>query len=191
VRIGVLPGAFNPPTVAHLALAGAALEHVDEVVFVLPSAFPHKTYAGARLDERAAMLRAAVAKEPAFSVAVAHGGLFRAIAREFRDVYGPDARLSFLCGRDAAKRILEWDYGGETTPIEMLREFDLLVASRRGHLEAPLHLRHAIGRLYLPDNVDFVSSTDVRERIARGEPWEHLVPEEAREIAARIYTRES
>lgn len=185
----MLPGAFNPPTVAHLALAGAALERVDEVVFVLPSAFPHKSYVGARLDERAAMLRAAVAKEPAFSIAVAEGGLFRAIAREFRDIYGPEARLSFLCGRDAAERILEWDYRGETTPVEMLHEFDLLVASRRGHLEAPLHLRHAIDPIYLPDNLDLVSSTDVRERIARGQPWEHLVPEEARKIAARIYTR--
>ena len=43
-RLGILPGTFNPVTVAHLALAHAALRHVDEVVFVLPRVFPHKNY---------------------------------------------------------------------------------------------------------------------------------------------------
>src|ERR1039458_5080843 len=49
-RLGVLPGTFNPVTVAHLALAEAALTIVDEVVFVLPRQFPHKTYSGAAFE---------------------------------------------------------------------------------------------------------------------------------------------
>lgn len=186
-RIGVLAGAFNPPTVAHMALAEAALTRVDEVVFVLPVAFPHKRYEGAAFEARVAMLRAAIVGQPAFSIATSQGGLFRDMARELRDVYACDLKLSFLCGRDAAERIICWEYGGETSLEEMLREFDLLVAARRGELEAPLHLRHAIERLYLPANLDFVSSTEVRERIARGEPWEHLVPEGVRPLAASIY----
>jgi nicotinic acid mononucleotide adenylyltransferase len=170
-----------------MALAEAALTQVDEVVFVLPAAFPHKPYQGAAFDQRVAMLRAAIAGRPALSIATSQGGLFRDIARELRDVYGRDGKLSFLCGRDAAERIICWDYAGETSLEEMLREFDLLVAERRGELEAPLHLRHAIERLYLPANLDFVSSTEVRGRIARGEPWEHLVPEGARALAGAIY----
>jgi nicotinate-nucleotide adenylyltransferase len=189
LRVGILPGAFNPPTVAHCAIAGSALKHVDEVVFVLPRAFPHKVYEGAPFEIRVKMLRAIASQDPAFSIAVAEGGLFRSIAAEFREVYGPGARFSFLCGRDAAERILHWDYRGETTAEEMLREFDLLVAARRGEIEAPLHLRHAIERLYLSDDHDAVSSTEVRQRIERGEPWRHLVPEEARELAEEFYSK--
>lgn len=187
LTVGVLPGAFNPPTVAHLALARAALPHVEEVVFVLPKAFPHKTYEGAAFEDRVALLRAAAQDDPAFSIAVSNGALFAAIAGECREMYGAAARLSFLCGRDAAERILNWDYAGQTSVPEMLREFDLLVAARRGEIDPPLLARHAIRRLYLSDDLDSVSSTEVRRRIARGEPWEHLVPQAARKLTAAIY----
>ncbi|MGA7235052.1 MAG: hypothetical protein WBY44_05210 [Bryobacteraceae bacterium] len=186
-RIGILPGAFNPPTVAHLALAQSSLFQVDETLFVLPKALPHKLYEGAPFETRIEMMRAVTADWPRFSIAVSEGGLFRDIARECRQAYGENGRLSFVCGRDAAERILNWDYGGNTTVSEMLREFDLLVASRRGELEAPLHLRHAIAQLHLSDDLDSVSSSEVRDRAARGEPWEHLVPQAARKLAAEIY----
>jgi len=81
-RVGVLAGAFNPVTVAHLALARAALSQVDEVVFVLPKLFPHKPYHGAPFSARVEMLRAATMDEPAFSIAAADGGLFVEIAGE-------------------------------------------------------------------------------------------------------------
>ena len=55
-RLGVFPGSFNPITVAHLALAEAALNVVDEVVFVLPRQFPHKTYSGASFEQRKELL---------------------------------------------------------------------------------------------------------------------------------------
>src|SRR5215208_4781186 len=86
-RLGILPGTFNPVTIAHLALAHAALSCVDEVVFVLPRVFPHKDYSGASFDDRIAMLDAAL-DDPAFSVAAADGGLFIEIARECRAEYG-------------------------------------------------------------------------------------------------------
>jgi nicotinate-nucleotide adenylyltransferase len=186
-RIGVLPGAFNPPTIAHLALARAALAHVEETLFMLPKEFPHKPFEGAPFESRVAMLLAATADTPRFSVAASEAGLFRDIAAECREAYGAGARFSFLCGRDAAERILNWDYGDETSVIEMLRKFDLLVASRRGELEAPLHLRHAIEQLHLSNDLDLISSSEVRDRIARGEPWEDLVPGSVRQLVAEIY----
>ncbi|MFY9728862.1 MAG: adenylyltransferase/cytidyltransferase family protein, partial [Bryobacteraceae bacterium] len=76
LHIGILPGAFNPVTVAHLALARAALSQVDEVVFVLPRHFPHKEYTGAGFEARAALLLALAVGSPSFSVASAEGGLF-------------------------------------------------------------------------------------------------------------------
>jgi nicotinate-nucleotide adenylyltransferase len=185
-RLGILPGTFNPVTVAHLALAHAALEHVDEIVFVLPRVFPHKTYTGASLDERVEMLRLAAAGNPSYSIAIAEGGLFVEIARECREAYGDAVRLAFLCGRDAAERIAGWDYGRPDAFADMLREFDLLVAPRDGAYDPPAEFAGAIQCLNV-DSVNEVSATEVRERIARGEPWEHLVPPSVRARALHIY----
>jgi nicotinate-nucleotide adenylyltransferase len=189
-RVGVLAGAFNPVTVAHLALARAALSHFGasgEVVFVLPKLFPHKTYHGAPFAERVEMLRAAVSDEPAFSIAAADGGLFVEIAEECRTVYGDDTQLTFLCGHDAAERILNWDYGDPDAVENMLRQFDLLVAARSGKFDTPTMVRHSVEQLALDGEFDHVSSTEVRERIARGLPWEHLAPAGARELMRRVY----
>ena len=68
-RLTILPGAFNPPTRAHLAMAESALKVADEVLFVLPRAFPHKEYSGAGFDTRVELLRAALAGNPRFSLA--------------------------------------------------------------------------------------------------------------------------
>src|SRR5438309_2273406 len=94
LRLGILPGSFNPVTVAHLALARAALSQVDEVVFVLPRLFPHKDYSGASFEERLELLCTATDGEPRWSVALSDGGLFVEIANECRAAYGPGVRLS-------------------------------------------------------------------------------------------------
>jgi nicotinate-nucleotide adenylyltransferase len=186
-RLGVLPGTFNPITVAHLALARAALSCVDEVVFVLPRVFPHKQYSGTSFQDRIGMLQAALGGEPAFSAATSELGLFAEIAAECRECYGTATRLTFLCGRDAAERIAGWDYGRRGTFAQMLAEFDLLVAARHGEYDPPEALRPAVRRLELVGAFDHVSATEVRERISRGEPWEHLVPEAIRGQVRRIY----
>jgi nicotinate-nucleotide adenylyltransferase len=187
-RLGILAGAFNPVTVAHLALARAALSQVDEVVFVLPKIFPHKPYHGAPFAQRVEMLHAALADEPAFSIAAADGGLFVEIAAECREAYGDGVRLTFLCGRDAAERILNWDYGADPEAVnKMLRQFDLLIAARRGEFEIVANARHCVRILALDGEFDHVSSTEVRQRIAQGLPWEHLAPEAARELVRRVY----
>jgi nicotinate-nucleotide adenylyltransferase len=176
-RLGILPGTFNPVTIAHLALAKAALSSVDEVVFVLPRAFPHKHYTGATFRQRLDMLAAALTGQPRISVAASERGLFAEIAGECRLAYGPDVRLTFLCGRDAAQRIVSWDYGRLGAFAEMLAGFDLLVAARAGEYIPPKELAGFISSLTLQGSFDHVSATEVRQRIARGEPWEHLVPE--------------
>src|SRR5215469_10515993 len=86
-RLGVLPGTFNPPTRAHLALAQAGLAHCDEVLLVLPRALPHKEYSGVGFAERLRLLEAA-ARDERFAVAGSEGGLFLEIAAECREAYG-------------------------------------------------------------------------------------------------------
>lgn len=186
-KLGVLPGTFNPPTRAHLELARAAFPHVDEVLFVLPRVFPHKAWEGARFDERLNLLLQATSDEARFSVAASDCGLFREIADACLEEYGSSARLSFICGRDAADRIVNWDYPDPEAVPRMLEWFDLLVASRGGEYKPPPGLCASIRRLGLPPGLDEISATEVRRRIAAGEPWEHLVPASIITGVRRIY----
>ena len=187
-RLGVFPGTFNPVTAAHLALATAALDLLDEVVFVLPRQFPHKAYSGATFRQRVELLTLAAAHEPRFSIAACPKGLFVGIAAACRQAYGPAVRLSFLCGRDAAERIVNWDYGTPGAIHEILRQFDLLVAARAGEYQPPAGIAHACRTLQVvPGEWSHVSATGVRERIAAGQSWEHLVPAPTRHRVREIY----
>jgi len=186
-RLGILAGAFNPPTRAHLALAQAARQRVDEVLFALPRAFPHKAYHDAGLEQRLRMLDAALAGESHYSIAVTDGGLFIEIARECRAAYPPGVELYFICGRDAAERIVNWDYGRPGAIEEQLSEYQLLVAPRRGVWEPPAALRHRIHPLALPPDCDQISATEVRERIRQGRPWRQMVPESIVRLVEEIY----
>jgi nicotinate (nicotinamide) nucleotide adenylyltransferase len=175
-KLAILPGAFNPPTRAHLAMADAALATVDEVMFALPRAFPHKEYTGSEFGTRLEWLRAALAGYPRFSLAVTEGGLFIEIAQEARAVYGAGTELFFLCGRDAAERIVGWDYGEGDGIHKQLESFALLVAARGGVYEPPPEIRNRVHALGLPPGLDDVSSSEVRRRIGAGESWRDLVP---------------
>lgn len=181
MKIGILAGAFNPVTNAHVALADAALAAVDEVVCAVPRTFPHKEFHGAALEHRIEMLRRAGRR-----VAVTEGGLFIDIARELR---GASTEIYFICGRDAAERILTWDYGDAGAAARALEEFHLLVAARQGEFEVPAEWSHRVHSLALPAALDHVSSSEVRRRIAAGEPWEDLVPEPIVGLVREIYVR--
>lgn len=187
-RLGILPGTFNPITIAHLALATAALPLMDEVLFVLPKVFPHKEYTGAGFHDRLELVTAAAAGNAAFSVASSDRGLFAEIAGECRQHYGPGVRLTFLCGRDAAERIVSWDYGDPEALDKMFQQFDLLVAARGGEYSPPEGLLDVIAPLALNGELDFVSATEVRTRIASRQPWEHLVPPGTASLIRKCYS---
>jgi nicotinic acid mononucleotide adenylyltransferase len=186
-RLGILSGSFHPPTFAHLALAEAGLRDagLDEVLLVLPRRFPHeKGYEGVTLEDRARMLRALA---PAgLSSAITDGGLFLEIAAEARPHY-PGAELWFLCGADAAQRIVEWDYGRPGVAGEMLREFGMLVAARQGEYTPPEHLRDRVRPLCMGRGYDEVSATEVRRKIRAGECWQDLVPPALHRLVDELY----
>ncbi len=174
-RIAVFPGSFNPPTVAHLALADAALALTDEVVFVLPETFPHKTYNGVGFDGRLDLLLGATDK-PHFTVASTLGGLFIDMARELRPHYGAEAEFHFVCGRDAAERIVNWDYGDDATLTHMFEAFSLLVAARDGQFEPPSQYAGSIASLEMRRDFSEVSASEVRHLVAAGGDWRSLIP---------------
>jgi nicotinate-nucleotide adenylyltransferase len=86
MRIGVYPGSFNPPTIAHLALARAALDagrldRVDFAVSELPLGKGEVTVPS--LDDRLAVLEAVTAARPWLGVRRTHHRLLVDIAEGY------------------------------------------------------------------------------------------------------------
>jgi nicotinic acid mononucleotide adenylyltransferase len=186
-RVALLPAAFHPPTRAHEALLKAALEAAGAAVAVLPERFPHKSYDRVTLADRLELAGALMEGEPRAAVARAEGGLFIEMAREAREAL-PGAEIWIVCGRDAAERIVNWRYEGLPPIEEQLEEYGLLVAPRGGPYVPPAGLAGRVRALDLDPRFEGMSSTELRERIARGEPWAHLAPEALRERIARLYS---
>jgi nicotinate-nucleotide adenylyltransferase len=183
-RLGVLGGGYNPITRAHLLLARAAVEQFDlhEVIFVLSKIPPHKPLFGASIEQRLDMMRLGIADAPYISVGFCTHGLFLDICTALKKVYAQNPELYFITGRDAAERLLSWPYSDPAQAIEqMFDAFQLLVCSRHGKLTLPENpmiqqYRGRIHTLRLPENLDHISSTRVRQRTGAGQPIEELVP---------------
>jgi nicotinic acid mononucleotide adenylyltransferase len=92
-----------------------------------------------------------------------------------------------LCGRDAAERIVNWDYRDEPPIERQLDEFELLVAPRGGVYVPPPALASRIAALAVGEEFSALSSSEVRRRIRGGEPWRHLVPETITDQVAALY----
>ena len=183
-RLGVLGGGYNPITRAHLLLARGAVEqfNLHEVIFVLSKILPHKPLFGASIEQRLDMMRLGIAGAPYISLGFCTHGLFLDICTALKKVYPQNPELYFITGRDAAERLLSWPYSDPAQAIEqMFDAFQLLVCSRHGKLtlpENPMMQKYSgcIHTLRLPENLDHISSTRVRQRIGAGQPIEELVP---------------
>jgi nicotinic acid mononucleotide adenylyltransferase len=85
-RRGCYPGSFNPPTVAHLAIAEAArahagLDHIDLVVSRRPLGKDDVTVP--TFDDRIAVLEEVAGARPWLGVRVTHGVLLADLARGY------------------------------------------------------------------------------------------------------------
>ncbi len=185
--LAVIPGAYNPPTNAHAALAAHAAGMADEVLLLLPENLPHKDFSGASFEARLRMLRRAVDHERV-GVGSTSNGLFLEIAIACRARF-PEAEISIVCGRDAAERILAWPYSEEGALEHLFSLAKLWVYDRQGAFEVPKAFQEAITAFPFEENLQALSATEVRRRIAAGEEWRELVPPAIHEEAERIYAR--
>lgn len=183
----MFPGAFDPPTVAHLAMASRAAEHADEVILLVAESMPHKAFEGVGFESRIGMLSDA-ASHPRLSVASSPQGLYLDIAESCRAVHA-EAEIALVCGTDAAQRILSWPYENAGTLDRLFGLAELWVFSRLGEFRAPDVWRNRVRAMSLDDRLQVLSSSEVRRRIAAGDAWRHLVPEEIHDAVERWYGR--
>ena len=161
---GIFGGRFDPPQVGHVALGKAALEQLPiDRLLVLVSAAPGHRQVVAPAEERLRLARLAfdfaeevALDEHAFTVDTVRDGRF--------------GDAIFIVGGDEGAAFPTWK-----DPDEVLRHVRLAVGTRSGHPPADLdHYGDRVLSFELASPP--VSSTEVRERIARGEPLDGLVP---------------
>ncbi len=193
-RIGVLPASFNPPTRAHVALVEAARAAfaLEEGVFLLTLLHVEKPLVGFGMPERLRMLLAIARARPACSVALCNRPRFFEMAQALREAVGEGPELFFLMGGDTLVRLFDPRYYPDMAmeaALEALFATARLVVAPRPPWDLPAleafrndparaPYRERIAFLALPSDLAGISSTEVRQRLARGEPVDDQVPPE-------------
>jgi nicotinate-nucleotide adenylyltransferase len=169
VGVVLYGGAFDPPHLGHVAVAAAARERFGvERLVVLVSERPGHRVVSASPEDRLAL---AVAAFPGDDVRLdPYPHTIELLRAECFD------DPVFVIGADQFRAFLTW-----SEPAEVLERTRLAVATRPGfpHRE----LEAVLEQLDRPERVLFfeiepnpAASTDVRARIAAGDPLDELVP---------------
>jgi nicotinate-nucleotide adenylyltransferase len=180
VRLGLFGGTFDPPHVAHLIVAQDALRvlDLDRIVFVPAAVPPHKrtapiTDAALRL----VMVRAALAGDDRFvvdDIELERPGPSYTVdtLRTYRDRHR-DAALFLLLGADQYADFATWR---ETDAIHQLATLAVLRRGGDSGSDGDGDGASDEGILRVAVTRIDVSSTDIRRRVAAGEPIRYLVP---------------
>ncbi len=186
-RIGLMGGTFDPIHYGHLAAAEAAREgfHLDEVIFVPTGKPPHKPERViSAAQHRYLMTVLATADNPYFSVSsyeINQSGPSYSICtvRHFLRTRGPHVELFFITGMDAVRELPTWH-----EPHDLLRLCQFIAVTRPGYrVEEVEALAEVFGaeagrRIHVFEvPAVAVSSTLIRERMARGKSVRYLLPD--------------
>ncbi|MBK7616537.1 MAG: nicotinate-nucleotide adenylyltransferase [Vitreoscilla sp.] len=178
-RIGLFGGSFNPPHLAHLALARLARDELQlQQVRWLPAGQPWQKPAGSLApgEHRAAMACLLAQDDTDFVVdtrEIERQGPSYTIdtVRELR-AEQPGAEIVLIIGQDQYANLDTWRDAAQLRSL-----VTLAVAARNGRQPAPpaawAHIPHRLVLLPLPPMA--ISATDIRQRIAQQQPIAALV----------------
>jgi nicotinate-nucleotide adenylyltransferase len=178
-RIGLFGGTFDPPHLAHVALARSALQalSLDEVRWI-PAGQPwQKSTLVSPAADRAAMVALAIAGESRFVLDDCElrrqGPSYTLDTVSALRAAHPDATWVLLIGQDQYAGLHTWR-GWQ----ELLQMVVLAVANRPGAAIQAHPDVTRFGHRMVPLEMLDVAATDIRGRVERGEPIDHLVPPE-------------
>ncbi|MBI1333859.1 MAG: nicotinate (nicotinamide) nucleotide adenylyltransferase [Armatimonadetes bacterium] len=195
MRIGILGGTFDPPHLGHLKLAEAAIEslQLDEVILLPANTNPFKgRQRTSSAKDRAAMTQLLQKRNPKLSFSdmeITRGGVSYTVDTlgELQMVHPGD--YWFIMGADAVKNFGEWK-----NPQRILRLCRLAVAVRPPTTkedlsrQIPAEFRDKIDIIDMATTAE--SSTEIRERLQKGQPIQNLtIPEVSEYIKKnKLYT---
>lgn len=182
-RLGLFGGTFDPIHTGHLIMASEALRQLDldQVVFLPAGQPPHKPDARISSDrDRSAMIELAIAGRNVFTLSRIdldqEGPSYSAELVERVVKMEPGSDLFFIIGADSLRDFHTWHQ-----PERITARATIVVMPRPGvsyELETVLRdtpsLRGNLEILSMP--LIEISSTEIRERTARGEPFWYQVP---------------
>lgn len=192
-RIGILGGSFNPPHLAHLVCASEAAAQLalDRVLLTPVAVPPHKEAEQDPGPEvRLELCRLAIAGDERLAVCdleVVRGAPSYTVDT-LRELHArtPEDDLTFIVGGDIALGLPSWH-----EPEAVLGLARLAVAERSGsgREEIAGRLAERFGAAGAPVFFDMprldISSSDIRRRVAQGDPIRYLVPDRVAEHIAR------
>ena len=188
-KIGLMGGTFDPIHFGHLFIAEAARVacELDEVIF-FPNNLP--AHAGgksvnANAETRYELMCLGIADNPHFRgsrIEIERPGKSFAFdtIQEFQRELGGDVELYFIIGADSMRDLLTWYRGAE-----LFKLCRFVAATRPGFDGAAAiaalsdEQKSRVISLEVPGL--HISSTDLRARVAAGEPVRYLTPEPVRE----------
>lgn len=176
-RIGLFGGSFDPVHCAHVALAQSALAELklDQLRWVPAGLAYQKARPLTDAQHRAAMVQLAIAGEPRFVLDESEleraGPSYTLDTVRAAQAVEPGAAWFLIIGADQYAGLHTW----KDWP-ELLARVTLAVANRPGAAPAVdaavLRAPHRVVPLAMMD----ISSTEVRTRVAAGQPVDALVP---------------
>jgi nicotinic acid mononucleotide adenylyltransferase len=187
-----LSASFNPLTAAHIWLIHEASRIFSpaEVLLVLARTNVDKTVEGFSLERRLSMLMRFVESRPTYAVAACSHGRFVDKVEAIRRHYPAGTRLAFIVGFDTLVRLFHPRYYGDlNASLSVLFGMSEFIAANRApdppEVVASFLARpevapyaHRVQVIQLPPEIAAMSATEVRARLARGEPVTGLIPPE-------------
>ncbi len=177
-KIGILGGTFDPIHIGHLVLAEQVKEKLklNQVIFIPCFSPPHKR--GRKLSpakDRFQMTRLALEDNPSFSVSdieLKRRGLSYTIdtLRQLKNLY-PDSDIYFLTGSDVLNEIYTWK-----DPEKIYKLVKVVIAKRPGFDEFDSENHFAKRSLIVRITGVDVSSSQIREKVKKGQSIKYLVP---------------
>jgi nicotinate-nucleotide adenylyltransferase len=174
MRTAIFGGTFDPIHSAHLEMARRAADQyqLDRVLFIPAGNPPHK-HADASFEHRYRMVELACVADPRFVASRLEEGTAKSYSIDTIErvkAGNPDGNgtLFFIIGSDAFAEIQTWRRWQD-----VIRAVEFIVVARPGHeITGPPGARvHRLESVELP-----VSSSDIRDALARGESPAELPP---------------
>ncbi|MDH5506943.1 MAG: nicotinate-nucleotide adenylyltransferase [Anaerolineae bacterium] len=183
MRVGIFGGTFDPPHLSHLILAAEAHQQLalDRLLFVLTADPPHKRgRVFTPVEQRLAMVTAAVADNPAFEVSLVEvnrpGPHYAVDSLEMLKAEHDGAELVYLMGGDSLRTLASW-----RRPVEFVAACEMLGVMRRPYDEIDLKALEAqlpgvSAKLrFIEAPLLEISSRQIRRRIAEGRPYRYFL----------------